>query len=284
MKDKVLKIMLFCSAVVLLLLMAGILYALISQSIPAFKHFGFFQFISSTEWNQIEGQEQYGALSFITGTILTSLLALIISIPFSVSLSFLIGELFVGKKIAFWINSFLNILAGIPPIILGIWGYYSLRPLLISLNIGHHGYGIFSAAILLSLMIIPYSTSISTTFFALVPMKLKESAYSLGATRFEVIRNISIPYIKKCLIAAHVFALGKVMGETIAVTMIIGNINYIPSKITDTGNTLASVILNQFETISDLKFSALFAIALLLFIITAVINLMARYMIRRVVL
>jgi phosphate transport system permease protein len=284
LKDRIFKAVLFSSTLVLLLLIAGILYSLVSQSIPAFQHFGFFRFICSPEWNPEKGNEQYGALSFIYGTFLTAFLALIISFPFSISLSLFNGDLYKGKKIALWTSTFVDILSGIPSIIFGIWGYYSLRPVLMSLHIGHQGYGILSAAILLALMIIPYSASICTAFIKEVPQKLKEGAYSLGATRFEVIRNISIPYAKKGIIAAHTFTLGKIVGETMIVSILIGNTNQIPSGITGTGSTMTSIILNHFGTANNLQFSSLFAIALLLFLFTAAINLVARYLIKEAML
>jgi phosphate transport system permease protein len=280
MKDKIFKIVLFSSALAPLLVMAGILYLLVSQATPIFEHTGFFHFIGSSEWNPETGQ--YGALPFLAGTLLTALLALIICIPFSLSLALFVGDLYKGWKIAFWINTFIDILAGIPSVALGIWGYYSLRPLFVYLHIGYQGYGILPATILLSLMIIPYAASISTTFISAVPVKLKEGAYCLGATRFEVIRNISIPYAKKGILSAYLLSLGKVLGETIVVTLIIGNAVHLPSGINDTGGTLASVIFNQFETSDSLGFSSLFAIALLLFAITAITNLTAKYLVRRV--
>jgi phosphate transport system permease protein len=282
MRDKLFKILLFSATLAPLLLMAGILYQLLSQSALAFEHTGFFQFIGSSEWNPVKGE--YGALSFLTGTLLTAFLALIICIPFSLSLALLVGDLYKGRKIASWINTFIDVLAGTPSVILGIWGYYSLRPLFAWLHIGQHGYGILPATILLALMIIPYAASISTTFISIVPVKLKEGAYCLGATRFEVIRNISIPYARKGILSAYALSLGKVLGETIVVSLVIGNANRLPSGINDAGNTLASLIFNQFETSDNLEFSSLFAIALLLFVITAIVNLIARRLTWRVML
>jgi phosphate transport system permease protein len=282
MKDKIFKMLLLGSTPALLLLMAVILYSLISQAMPAFKHFGFFQFICSSEWNP--GNEQYGALPFLSGTLLTALLASIISIPFSLSLALFIGDLYRGQKIASGLSLFVNILAGVPSIILGGWGYYSMRPLFASLSIGNQGYGILPAAILLSLMIIPYSASMTITFISSVPVKLKEGAYSLGATRFEVIRKISIPYARIGVLFAHLLSFGKVLGETLVVTLIIGNVNRIPSDVNGMGNTLGSLIFNRFDSANDLEFSSLFAIALLLFVITAVVNSSGRRLIRRIVL
>jgi phosphate transport system permease protein len=282
MKDKVFRMVLFASTLTLLFLMAGILYLLLSQAMPALVHFGFFGFTGSSEWDP--GNRQYGALPFLTGTLLTALLALIICIPFSLSLALFVGDLYKGRTVARRINTFIDILAGTPSVILGIWGYYSLRPLFADLHIGLQGYGILPATILLALMIIPYAASLSITFISSVPVKLKEGAYCLGATRFEVIRNISIPYARKGILSAYTLSLGKLLGETIIVAIIIGNANHLPCGINDAGNTLANLIFNQFETADPLKFSSLFAIALLLFLITAGVNLAARYLVRRVIL
>jgi phosphate transport system permease protein len=281
MKDKLFKIALSCSGLIMLLIVAGILYILISESIPAFRQFGIWHFITSDEWNG--GEERYGAFAFIVGTFTTATIALILSIPFSLSLSLFCAELYKGKKIAAYTRYFVDLLAGIPSIILGIWGYYTLRPLLISWNFEHFGYGIFTSSLILSMMIIPYSSSITINFISLVPKQLKESAYSLGATRFEVIRLIGLPDARKGIFAAFTFAYVKVLGECMIVIMLIGNTNHFPDGITGTGNTLASIIFNQFGVTSDLKLSSLLAIALLLFIITAAFNLLARYLLRRAV-
>ena len=281
MKDKGFKLLLWCSALTILLLVSGILYMLVSQSIPAFQHFGTFHFITSSDWNSGEGQEQYGAFSFIAGTLLTSVLALIISIPFSIAIALFNGEFFRERKIADWLSAMVDIFSVIPSVILGIWGYYSLRPLLITFNIGNYGCGILTATIVLALMIVPYTASLITAFISKVPRTMREGAFSLGATRLEVIRKVSIPFASKGILAAYILSLSKILGETMIVAMLIGNSNRVPSGITDNGNTMTSIILNQFGTSSDLKLSSLIAIALLLFLITAAMNFIARLMIRR---
>ena len=281
MKDKVFKILLFLSALIMLLLMAGMLYSLIIESLPAFRHFGFVNFLTTAEWDPREGQEKYGALSLLTGTFLTAGLALLISIPFSISLAIFNGVYFRGTKIAFWSSNIVDICSGIPSIILGIWGYYTLRPIMIELNIGTHGFGILTASIVLSIMIIPYVASLCTGYISMVPQNLREAGYSLGATHIEVIRKISFPLIRKGVYAAYILALGRALGETMVITMLIGNITKIPTSITDTGNTLSSIIFNQIGAAGDLKLSSLFAVALLLFLITAIINYISRGLIRK---
>jgi phosphate transport system permease protein len=281
MKDRLFKIVLICSGLIVLLLVAGIIYTLIVQSLPAFRQVGFFHFIASPEWEAHEGQEKYGALSFICGTVFTAILALLISFPFSFSLSLFNSEYCKEKKITYWVVSLVNTCAGIPSIILGIWGYFTLRPLFISLNISAYGFGILTAALVLAIMIIPYAASLISFFIAKVPQDIKEGAYCLGATHTEVIGNISLPFAKKGIIAVYLLALGKALGETMIVTILIGNAGKIPSAITSSGNSITSIIVNHLGTAGGLELSALCALALLLFLFTAGVNSAARYLIRK---
>lgn len=276
MKDKIFKSLLFFAACLVLLLTAGMLYTLVGGSAEAFGHFGFFEFIASADWNPREGEESYGAFSFISGTILTALLALLLCIPFSLPVALFNGEYFRDSKSATIVGSVVDLLAGIPSIVYGLWGFYTLRPLIISLGLSEQGFGILTASLVLAIMIIPYASSLSTEFISMVPNELKEGAYSLGATRFEVIRTVSLPMAGSGIFAAYILALGRALGETMAVTILIGNTNNIPKSLTDTGNTMASIIANQFGEADGLKLSSLIAIGLLLFLITAVINSIAR--------
>lgn len=278
MRDKVFKGLLLAAALPIILLTAGIIYALTTRSIEAFGHFGFFGFIGSSTWDP--GKEQYGALAFIVGTLLTSVLALVLCIPFSLSIALFNGEYFRNKKISQYVSAVVDLLAGIPSIVYGLWGFYALRPLLIDMGINDQGVGILLSSVVLAIMIIPYASSLSTEFIGMVPNELKEGAYSLGATQYEVIRHISLPVASSGIFAAYILALGRALGETMAVTMLIGNTANIPTSLCDTGNSMASIIANQFGEADGLKLSSLFAIGLLLFIITAGINLVAKYTIK----
>ena len=280
--DTIFKLFLFLAACSVLLFAAGMLYTLIIGSAEAFGHFGFFEFIISDDWNPREGSEKYGAFSFISGTVLTALLALIFCIPFSLPVALFNGEYFKGKKISVTVSSIVDLLAGIPSIVYGLWGFYTLRPIIISLGLSEQGFGILTASIVLAIMVIPYASALCTEFFSMVPNELKEGAYSLGATRFEVIRTVSFPMARSGIFASYILALGRALGETMAVTMLIGNTNNIPKSLTDTGNTMASIIANQFGEASGLKLSSLIAIGLLLFLITAIINFVAKLMMRRI--
>lgn len=281
MNDKLYKILLFVAALVMPLVCGGVVYALVTDAYDAFEHFGFFKFLTSKEWSYTEGAEQYGALPFITGTLMTTLLALIFCIPFSLPVSLFVGEYFKGTKVASVLSTVMDLLAGIPSIIYGLWGFYTLRPLIMVLNISPQGSGVLSASLVLAIMIVPYAASLSAEFIKMVPNDLKEGAYSLGATRAEVIRKIVFPVAGSGIFSSYILAIGRALGETMTVTMLIGNTNNIPDSITSTGNSMASIIANQFGEASDLRFSSLIAIGLVLFLITAIINMIGKMMIKR---
>lgn len=278
MKDKIFKSILFIASCLILVLTAGVIYALVTQSISAFSAFGLFNFIGSSNWDSVNND--FGALPFIIGTLITSLLALFFCIPFSLSIALFNGEYFKKTKIATVVSSIVDLLAGIPSIVFGLWGFYVLRPILIDMGFSAQGFGVLLASIVLAIMIIPYASSLSTEFISMVPSELKEAAYSLGATKMEVIKTVSLPVSMSGIFAAYILALGRALGETMAVTMLIGNTNNIPTHLSDTGNTMASIIANQFGESDGLKLSSLMAIGLLLFLITATINFIAKYILK----
>ena len=147
----------------------GVVYALVTDAYEAFEHFGFFKFLTSSEWSYTEGAEQYGALPFITGTLMTTLLALIFCIPFSLPVALFVGEYFKGTKIAAVLSTVTDLLAGIPSIIYGLWGFYTLRPIIMALDISEQGSGILTASLVLAIMIIPYAASLSSEFITPTP-------------------------------------------------------------------------------------------------------------------
>ena len=281
MNDKIYKILLFVAALIMPIVCGGVVYALVTDAYEAFEHFGFFKFLTSSEWSYTDGAEQYGALPFITGTLMTTLLALVFCIPFSLPVALFVGEYFKGTRMAAILSTVTDLLAGIPSIIYGLWGFYTLRPLIMALNISPQGSGILTASLVLAIMIVPYAASLSAEFIKMVPNDLKEGAYSLGATRAEVIRKVVFPVAGSGVFSSYVLAIGRALGETMTVTMLIGNTNNIPDSITSTGNSMASIIANQFGEASDLRFSSLIAIGLVLFFITAFINMIGKMMIKR---
>lgn len=281
MNDKIYKIILFVAALAIPIVCGGVVYALVTDAYEAFDHFGFISFLTSSEWSYTDGDEHYGALPFITGTLMTTFLALLFCIPFSLPVALFVGEYFKGTKVAAVLSTVTDLLAGIPSIIYGLWGFYTLRPIIMELDISPQGSGILTASLVLAIMIVPYAASLSAEFIKMVPNDLKEGAYSLGATRAEVIRRVVFPVAGSGIFSSFVLAVGRALGETMTVTMLIGNTNTMPDSITSTGNSMASIIANQFGEASDLRLSSLIAIGLILFLITAVINLVGKMMIKR---
>jgi len=279
----VFKKVLSLSAIFIIVLILSIFLTLIFNSLPSLKAFGLKFFYGKT-WDPVFNK--FGALPFLVGTILTSFLALIISLPFSFSISIFLGEYFREGRISSFLKSLIELLAGIPSIIYGFWGLFVLAPLMriVQMKLGFtpYGVGILTASIILSIMIIPYSASIGREVIELVPSEIKEAAYSLGATKSEVIRKIILPYASSGIISGIILSLGRALGETMAVTMVIGNSNVLPKNIFSPSNTMASVIANEFaEATGDLYLSALVEIGLFLFLVTFVVNLVGRYIIKR---
>ena len=281
MQDKIFRVLLILSAVVIPIIGGGIVYSLTADASGAFEHFGFWNFIFSDDWVTTAGKESYGALPFITGTLLTTILALLMCIPFSLPVALFTGEYFRGKKIAAVLGTVTDLLAGIPSIIYGLWGFYVLRNVFMHLNLSPQGSGILTAAFVLAIMIVPYAASLSSEFIKMVPSDLKEGAYAMGATRAEVIRRVVFPMAGSGIFSAYILAIGRALGETMTVTRLIGNTNQMPETLRTTGNTMASIIANQFGEADGLKLSSLIAIGLLLFLITAVINMIGKILIRK---
>ncbi len=281
MSDKVYRTILFIAALIVPIVCGGIIYALVLDAYDAFDHFGFFNFLTSADWDYTEGREKYGALPFISGTMWTTALALIFCIPFSLPVALFAGEYYKDTKVASVLTTIVDLLAGIPSIIYGLWGFFTLRPIIIALGITPQGSSVLTASLVLAIMIIPYAASLSVEFIKMVPNELKESAYSLGATRAEVIQRVVFPVAGSGIFSAYILAIGRALGETMTVTMLIGNTNNIPYSITSTANSMASIIANQFGEAEGLRLSSLIAIGLLLFLITAVINMIGKVMIKR---
>ena len=281
MNDKIFRIILFAAACIMPIVCGGVILSLTTDASDALRHFGFIDFLFSDEWNYTPGNEQYGALPFITGTLLTTFLALICCIPFSLPVSLFVGEYFKGSRVAEILSTVTDLLAGIPSIIYGLWGFYTLRPIIMELGISPQGSGILTAALVLAIMIVPYAASLSAEFIKMVPADLKEGAYSLGATRAEVVRHVIFPVAGSGIFSSYILAIGRALGETMTVTMLIGNTNQMPGSIVDTGNTMASIIANQFGEADGLRLSSLIAIALMLFLITAIINMIGKFLIKR---
>jgi phosphate transport system permease protein len=269
--------------VLMVLLVAGVLFTLILESIPSIKHLGL-KYLWGTTWDPLNNV--YGAAPFLLGTILTSFLALIISIPFSFAIAIYLGEYNTKGWLSNLLKNMVELIAAVPSVIYGFWGLLVLVPLVrtLEMKVGvlPYGIGILTASLVLAMMIIPYAASLGREMIRLVPSPLKEAAYSLGATRYEVIKSVILPYTKSGLFAGVLLSLGRALGETMAVTMVIGNTSLIPTSIFAPGNTMASVIANEFtEADHTVYLSALIELGLVLFLVTVVINMIGKSIIKR---
>lgn len=275
---------LYLTALGIVVLLAAVCLTLIIESLPSIKVFGF-RFITGRVWDPVA--QEYGALPFLVGTLLTSFLALIISVPFSIAISIFLGDYFQEGAVPIFLKSCIEVLAGIPSVIYGFCGLFILIPIVryieTKLGVAPYGVGIFASSIILAIMIIPFSASIGREVINLVPADLKEAAYSLGATRYEVIKKIVMPYARSGLFAGILLALGRALGETMAVTMLIGNSNFLPTSIFSPGNTMASVIANEFtEATQTLYLASLTQIGLLLFLVTTLVNIAGTYIVKKI--
>lgn len=269
------------SAIFLILVFAGIVVSLFLASSDTIESQGL-GFIVGTEWNPVT--MEFGAWPFIVGTLLTSFLALGFSLPFSLATGILLGEYVRSPQLARFANTFINLLASIPSVVYGLWGLTVVVPLVQSLQmllgLPPYGVGILSASLVLAIMIIPYMSSMTREVLRNVPDTLRQGALALGTTKSEMIKGVSLPYVKSGIAAGVLLALGRALGETMAVTMLIGNATRVPTSIFSIGNTLASVIASQFnEAESDIHRSAMMQLALILLLITFVINFAGRKMI-----
>jgi len=267
----------------MVVLVLGLLLTLVIESVPSIKHLGI-KYLWGKTWDPVNNV--YGAFPFLLGTLLTSFLALIISIPFSFAIAIYLGEYNPKGWLSNFLKNTVELIAAVPSVIYGFWGLLVLVPMVRNLEMKFgilpYGIGIFTASLILAVMIIPYAASLGREMIRLVPSPLKEGAYSLGATRYEVIRSVILPYTKSGLFAGVLLSLGRALGETMAVTMVIGNTSMIPDSIFAPGNTMASVIANEFtEADHTIYLSALIELGLVLFLVTVVINMIGKRIIKR---
>lgn len=265
------------------LIVFGIFVTLVVHSIPAIRDHGI-SFLISTDWDPVQGQ--FGGLVFLVGTLITSILALIIAMPFSLAIAIFLGEYVKTGWISTGLQTAVELLAGIPSIVYGFWGMVVVVPMVrnlqMSMGVAAYGVGAFTAALILALMIVPFSAAISRDVISLVPNEYREAAVALGATQSEVIRHCVLPYAKSGILAGVLLAFGRAFGETMAVTMVIGNTNAFPDTIFSHTNTMASVIANEFsEATSPIHISGLVEIGLILFVVSALISIGGRAIIRR---
>ena len=298
LRDRIFHFSTVAAALIVLAILAGVIIALFIGAIPALRNFGV-GFLVSQRWNPVT--ENFGALAPIYGTFVTSLIAMVIAVPFG-----LLIAVFLTELCPIWlrrpIGIAIELLAGIPSIIYGIWGLFvfapflqgTLQPFLIKVfgNVPvlselfagpPYGIGILTAGLILAIMVLPFVTSISRDVFEAVPPVLKEAAYGVGATTWEVVRNVVLPYARVGVIGGFMLGLGRALGETMAVTFVIGNAHRISPSLLAPGTTISATIANEFtEAVGDIYTSSLIALGLILFVMTFIVLAAARYMLLRI--
>jgi phosphate transport system permease protein len=276
-----------------LALLLFLLMLLLWTSAPSLKHYGL-AFFTSSNWNPLD--EEYGGLAFIYGTLLTSFLALVMATPFCVALALFITEM-IHPKLRGIFSFLVEMLAAIPSIIYGMWALFVLAPLIkewiypatqrvfgnaMIFQGPSFGIGIFAASIVLAIMISPIITAVTIEIFKTIPKVQKHAALALGATRWEMFRIAILKTGLRGIVGAMALGLGRALGETMAVAMVIGNNPEIKYSLYATGATMASIIANEYaEAMDELHLSSLTALALVLFVITFIVNLFARYIVMK---
>ena len=297
MLDRAFRYVTMFFALLVLVILGAIIISLVEGSLPALRKFGW-GFLTTERWNPVT--EIFGARAPIYGTLMTSAIAMIVGIPVSFGIAIFLTEL-APEWLKRPMGTAIELLAGIPSIIYGIWGLFvfapflqrNVQPLLIALFEDvpvlntmfagpPYGIGIFTAGLILGIMVLPFITSVTRDVFETVPALLKESAYGLGATTWEVVWQIVIPYTRVGLVGGIMLGLGRALGETMAVTFVIGNAHRISPSILAPGTTISASIANEFtEAVGDIYTSALVALGLLLFVITFTVLAMAKIMLIR---
>ncbi|MGX5735757.1 phosphate ABC transporter permease subunit PstC [Bosea thiooxidans] len=288
----------FGAALLVLVLLAGIMISMIVGGWPAFREFGI-GFITSSVWDT--QNEQYGAWPAIVGTLSTALIALVIGVPLSLGIAVYLTQLappWFKKPVA----TAVELLAAVPSIIYGMWGLFIFVPLFaqyvqiplsnivegmpvlgtILYSRSPSGLGIFTAGIILAFMIVPFIASITRDMLEQIPSVLRESAYGIGATTWEVVRHVLVPQAGVSIIGAIMLGLGRALGETMAVTFVVGNANRLSGSILDPGSTIASRIANEFNEAMGLQLNSLIALGCILFFVTFVVLVIARLLVSRV--
>jgi phosphate transport system permease protein len=281
-----------------IVLIVGILYVLISESSLAIHKFGVAKFLTSTDWDPVK--ESFGAATNVFGTVVTTALSLLFAIPVAIGIAIFITEI-APKFIKGPVGIGIELLAAIPSIIYGMWGLFALSPIMSNYvepflkRITAHiplvsvlfqgtplGIDILTASVILSIMIIPFTASISRDAFNLTPEVVKESAYALGATKWEVVKNVVMPYSKLGVFGGVVLSLGRALGETMAVAFVLGNNHKITSSLLDAAATITVTLANEFaEADKDIYLSSLFYLALVLFVLSFITLAIAKFFLLR---
>lgn len=265
------------------------------RALPAINEFGL-GFLTASAWNPVEGREEFGALPVIYGTMVSSAIALLIAVPLGVGTAIFLSEDFIPLNIRTVLVFLVELLAAIPSVVYGLWGIFVLIPLIRPIGSWLHnnlgwiplfgtepvGPGMLPAGIVLAIMVLPIITALSRDSLAALPPELRQASLGLGATRWETIFRVLIPAAFSGIVGGIMLGLGRAMGETMAATMIIGNANKLSISILEPANTIASLLANQFAEATGLQVSALMYAALVLMILTLVVNMLAEYIVNQV--
>ena len=268
----------------ILLLLFSIGFLILSQAWPAIQEFGL-KFLWTSSWNPVEGRQAFGVLPMIYGTLVSSAIALSIAVPLGLGTALFLSENFIPLKIRTVLVFMVELLAAIPSVVYGLWGIFAVIPALkwfFSLfGIPFTGPSMLAASLVLSIMILPIITAISRDSLAALPPELRQGSYGLGATRWGTIFRVLVPAAISGIVGGVMLALGRAMGETMAVTMLIGNSNTISSSILKPSNTIASLLANQFAEAKGIQVAALMYAALVLVILTLIVNILADWIVRK---
>lgn len=271
-------------ALFILLLLVAIGLLVLVQAWPAVQEYGL-GFLWTSAWNPVEGREAFGVLPMVYGTLLTSAISLLIAVPLGLGTALFLSENFIPLKIRTVLVFLVELLAAIPSVVYGLWGIFVLIPALKwffgLVGISFTGPSILAASLVLSVMILPIITAISRDSLAALPPELRQGSYGLGATRWGTIFRVLIPAAISGIVGGVMLALGRAMGETMAVTMLVGNANTINSSILQPGNTIASLLANQFAEAKGIQVAALMYAAFILVILTLIVNILADWIVRK---
>lgn len=271
-------------ALFILALLIAIALLILIQAWPAIQAYGL-GFLWTSSWNPVEGRQSFGVLPMIYGTLLTAALSLLLAIPLGLGTALFLSENFIPLKIRTVLVFLVELLAAIPSVVYGLWGIFVLIPALKwflgLLGITFTGPSILAASLILTVMILPIITAISRDSLAALPPELRQGSYGLGATRWGTIFRVLIPSAISGIVGGVMLALGRAMGETMAVTMLVGNANTISSSILAPGNTISSLLANQFAEAKGIQVASLMYAAFVLVILTLLVNILADSIVRR---
>ena len=276
MSGKLFKNFSFLSATLSFFILVGIFAVLFSYAQDALHEFGF-DFLYNETWEADEDDEGgiFGGYIPIVGTLLSTLIAMAIATPLAMGIAIFLTEI-ATEKLVKPVSVAIELLAAIPSIIYGMWGLFYFAPI-VQATVGGNGVGLLTAGIVLAIMIIPFMAAITRDAMNTAPSVLKESAYAMGATKFEVIKDVVMPYAKGGIIGSIILALGRALGETMAVAFLIGSVMSIPSRVTDPTTSIPVLLANNFAEAQDLEMSSMYYLALILFVVSFAIISLAKF-------